>query len=606
MRRFELVEEGSRKFWEVEVAGSTVTVRFGRLGTEGQTKAKEHPSSAAAQKDADKLVVEKVKKGYLEVGPAAPPTVGAPTAPGATDRRDLDRAKKAFPGLHESTYGELTFTSAPSIVDSFLTDEDADRWKRVFSGMEWVAEEADGGAVGYWTHAGETVVVLLDNEGSFHVTGRRFVDHLAHAANGEDASLKAFCKKEKLDSPMTEAQRRTLAKSVKLPDAVFAELPKAAKAKPAAARPAAKSTKPARGGAPAKIEKGPRPFARVVAGCVLADGRLFLVTGEDFGKSYGATITNGATFTFDPASSTFTRHPAATEVFEAVYAPAAAFPSAKGALVLAHPHDGPMLAFEWDAAKGRWSRATPTPIRHDFSTVARGLQDGRVLLFGGERAAVAIGSGSTWEKLPDLPEPRSYDRVVPLGDKLWILGGEAKGESYFGSTDRTWLLDLGKKRWSEGPTLPRKLSRVLALGRKDGSVAILDDGTGWRFDGGKFSAKKALPALEGTSEVHVRVDDDTLLSARWKDGVVVRTNLASLTTTEVGTLALAQGSSTPFALPDGRVLFVGGTLFANNEAEPEIFSLAEGKASPIPGWDADVARQRKALEKDREKRAKRG
>ena len=51
---------------------------------------------------------------------------------------------------------------------------------------------------------------------------------------------------------------------------------------------------------------------------------------------------------------------------------------------------------------------------------------------------------------------------------------------------------------------------------------------------------------------------------------------------------------------------VGGTLFANNEAEPEIFSLAEGKASPIPGWDADVARQRKALEKDREKRAKRG
>ncbi len=599
MRRFELVEDGSRKFWEVAVEGSTVTVRFGRLGTDGQTKDKAHGSPAAAQKEADKLVAEKTKKGYVEVtgGKAGAPTSGAQRA--AADRNDLELAKKGFPELEESTYGELTFTNEPSIVDSFLTDEDADRWKKTFSAMEWVAEEADGGAVGYWTQGGQTVLVYLDNEGSFHVTGRRFVDHLAYASNGEDEALRAFCKKRKLDPPMSDAERKALAKKVKLPDVVFAEIEKAANPEP---KPAGKPEKAAKG---AKVEKGPRPYARDVAGCRLADGRLFVVTGEDFGKSYGDIITKGATFTFDPATSTFTKHPPAKDVFQAVHAPAFAFPAPKGAFVIAHPFEGNMLAFEWDAATGRWSEGKATPIRQDFATVARALPDGRVLLFGGERAAVAIGTGTQWEKLPDLPEPRSYDRVVPLGDKLWILGGEAKSDSYFGSTDRTWLLDLGTKKWTEGPRLPDELSRILVLARKDGSVVLLDDGAGWTYAGGKFSDKKELPALDGTSEVRVRVDDDTVISARWKDGVVIRTDLAKLTATEVGELALAQSGSVPLALDDGRVLFVGGTLFANKEAEPEIFSLADGSASALPGWEADVARQQKALQKEREKQSKR-
>ena len=35
--RWELVSGGSAKFWEVGQDGTTVTVRFGRLGTAGQT-----------------------------------------------------------------------------------------------------------------------------------------------------------------------------------------------------------------------------------------------------------------------------------------------------------------------------------------------------------------------------------------------------------------------------------------------------------------------------------------------------------------------------------------------------------------------------------------
>lgn len=57
----------SEKFWEVAVSGSTVTVRFGKIGAaNGQTSEKAFPSAAEAQVYADKLIAEKTKKGYVE------------------------------------------------------------------------------------------------------------------------------------------------------------------------------------------------------------------------------------------------------------------------------------------------------------------------------------------------------------------------------------------------------------------------------------------------------------------------------------------------------------------------------------------------------------
>lgn len=67
-RRFEFVEGKSSKFWEIVRAGNDVTVHFGRIGTAGQTKTKTFPDETAAQAHADKLIEEKVGKGYAEVG----------------------------------------------------------------------------------------------------------------------------------------------------------------------------------------------------------------------------------------------------------------------------------------------------------------------------------------------------------------------------------------------------------------------------------------------------------------------------------------------------------------------------------------------------------
>ncbi|HMV69798.1 MAG TPA: WGR domain-containing protein, partial [Myxococcota bacterium] len=71
MPRFELSEGSSHKFWQIEVTGESFTVTYGRIGTAGQAQTKSFADAAAAQAEADKLVREKVKKGYAEVGGGA-------------------------------------------------------------------------------------------------------------------------------------------------------------------------------------------------------------------------------------------------------------------------------------------------------------------------------------------------------------------------------------------------------------------------------------------------------------------------------------------------------------------------------------------------------
>ncbi|MCA9167432.1 MAG: DUF4132 domain-containing protein [Planctomycetales bacterium] len=67
----------SNKFWDIEVDGSSHTVRFGRIGTAGQSQTKEFSSESEAKKSFDKLVAEKLKKGYTDAAGVASGTVVA-------------------------------------------------------------------------------------------------------------------------------------------------------------------------------------------------------------------------------------------------------------------------------------------------------------------------------------------------------------------------------------------------------------------------------------------------------------------------------------------------------------------------------------------------
>ncbi|WP_148088768.1 DUF4132 domain-containing protein [Saccharothrix texasensis] len=116
MRRWELVSGGSAKFWEVDRAGVTVTVRFGRLGANGQTQTKDLASAEAAEAHVAKLVAEKEKKGYRATGsPGVAREPGTTTTdPTAADRPASPSPAAAAPTSSSAALPATTPASQPT------------------------------------------------------------------------------------------------------------------------------------------------------------------------------------------------------------------------------------------------------------------------------------------------------------------------------------------------------------------------------------------------------------------------------------------------------------------------------------------------------------
>jgi predicted DNA-binding WGR domain protein len=76
--RYEHTQGGHYKFWEVTypIAGGTSRwkCRWGRIGTNGQTKTFEEYANLAARLQAKQKIHEKVRKGYIRVTSASDPT----------------------------------------------------------------------------------------------------------------------------------------------------------------------------------------------------------------------------------------------------------------------------------------------------------------------------------------------------------------------------------------------------------------------------------------------------------------------------------------------------------------------------------------------------
>jgi len=69
VRYFEFIGGSSRKFWEISQSDHAFTVRFGRIGTPGQSQTRTFPDQDQAKREAERLIAEKLKKGYEEKGP---------------------------------------------------------------------------------------------------------------------------------------------------------------------------------------------------------------------------------------------------------------------------------------------------------------------------------------------------------------------------------------------------------------------------------------------------------------------------------------------------------------------------------------------------------
>ncbi|MFC5286295.1 DUF4132 domain-containing protein [Actinokineospora guangxiensis] len=123
--RLEYVEGGSAKFWEGQQNGTSVTVRWGRIGTAGQTKDKDFADDESARSFLDKQVAEKKRKGYKETG--APETEVRPLEPVASTRSAQSAPTPAAP---PAPADEDAFILSPGLAKQVLPRHDRGPAKR--------------------------------------------------------------------------------------------------------------------------------------------------------------------------------------------------------------------------------------------------------------------------------------------------------------------------------------------------------------------------------------------------------------------------------------------------------------------------------------------
>jgi uncharacterized protein (TIGR02996 family) len=112
MPRYEYTEGTSSKFWEIELEGTTCTSKWGKLGGSTSMSTKRHRDAATAKKEHDKLIAEKLAKGYQLVGapleaavkpmkpgkPGKPGKAAVAAAPAGPARNaELEKAIRANP-----------------------------------------------------------------------------------------------------------------------------------------------------------------------------------------------------------------------------------------------------------------------------------------------------------------------------------------------------------------------------------------------------------------------------------------------------------------------------------------------------------------------------
>lgn len=70
MKRFFINQNDlSDKFWNIEYEGEEQIVHYGKIGTAGREITKKFASEEECQKESEKLIAQKMKKGYVEVSP---------------------------------------------------------------------------------------------------------------------------------------------------------------------------------------------------------------------------------------------------------------------------------------------------------------------------------------------------------------------------------------------------------------------------------------------------------------------------------------------------------------------------------------------------------
>lgn len=138
MRRFELIEGNSSKFWEIEQADKDLNIRWGRIGTAGQSQTKSFDDGNKAGTALVKLIGEKTGKGYKEVGVAQDASIGKaearPRLEAAPAPAPAESSKATSPGA--STPGAAAVPAPASVASESLDSQCARVFEAVRAAIE--------------------------------------------------------------------------------------------------------------------------------------------------------------------------------------------------------------------------------------------------------------------------------------------------------------------------------------------------------------------------------------------------------------------------------------------------------------------------------------
>jgi hypothetical protein len=138
-----------------------------------------------------------------------------------SDDPELELLRAARPDFYgDPSYGEVRLLRPGEVPDMLANYGDG----LPIAIATWAAEEADGAAIGRLVlpdvPVAQRPIVMIDNEGSTHLTGFSWVDHFGAstlaASAGELEALLGFCRKHGLPGPRTEDEIEDLAESLGL------------------------------------------------------------------------------------------------------------------------------------------------------------------------------------------------------------------------------------------------------------------------------------------------------------------------------------------------------------------------------------------------------
>lgn len=123
MARYEVSDGTSHKFWEITLAGKTFTVRWGRIGSRGQSIVKHFVTEPQARSAYDKLIAEKRRKGYRLVAGTEEPEARPEKRP---EQPVITRAQRN-PALEAAVIADPTDEAALLVLGDWLQTQNDPR-----------------------------------------------------------------------------------------------------------------------------------------------------------------------------------------------------------------------------------------------------------------------------------------------------------------------------------------------------------------------------------------------------------------------------------------------------------------------------------------------